>query len=197
MSSILIECQVLHQANHPFICHMDYFYQTARRLFFVMPMVQGGELKRLIKSKPVPEEQIKMWAAQLLLALKYCYESDILHRDLKPDNILIDEHGSIQLIDFGLSRALTKGELATTQCGSPQYMAPEHFNVIQGRKGHSYEADYWSVGIILYEMLAGTVPFPNNQSQEAVSKLIFPAQRTAPSSQLFREFIKELLQYNP
>ena len=194
VDSIMIESQILFEADHPNICNMSYFFESEQRLYFAMPMIQGGEMKRLIKSKRIKEKQIKIWAVQILKALEYLYANKVLHRDLKPDNILLDEDGYVQIIDFGLSKQLQSNqEKSGTQCGSPQYMAPEHFV----GTGHSHTADYWSVGIILYEMLAGTVPFANNQSEEAVRQIIFPSGKTNESSVEFRNLIKKLLVFNP
>lgn len=83
---------------------MSYFFESEQRLYFAMPMIQGGEMKRLIKSKRIKEKQIKIWAVQILKALEYLYANKVLHRDLKPDNILLDEDGYVQIIDFGLSK---------------------------------------------------------------------------------------------
>ncbi len=99
---------------------------------------------------------------------------------------MIDDQGYLKMIDFGLSRVMEQQKKAYTNCGSPMYMAPELFT----NNGHGYTADYWSVGVLLYEMLAGTVPFVNNQSAEAVKTIIFPSMKTNPSAEQFRDIVK-------
>ena len=105
VKSILIEYQVLFEANHANICSIHWFYQTSERLFFVMPFVSGGELASVLKAKSRFSEKLaKFYTAQLLEAFTYIHENQLLHRDLKLQNILLDQDGYLKVIDFGLAR---------------------------------------------------------------------------------------------
>lgn len=101
------------------------------------------------------EQTVRFYAAQIILALGYLHERGIIHRDLKLENILVGQDGYLRLIDYGLAK-MTKGdELATTFCGTPEYLAPE----MVAQTGHDFGVDWWAVGIMMYELLVGVTPF--------------------------------------
>ncbi|KYQ91197.1 protein kinase 3 [Tieghemostelium lacteum] len=157
------EKMVLSTMDHPFIVRLHYAFQNDDFLFLCMDYIPGGELfHHLQKAGKFPEELAKFYIAQVILALNYLHSNDIIYRDIKPENILLDEEGHIKLTDFGLSKSgitsmvgKAEGQFATTFCGTPEYLAPE---IIQS-KGHGKAVDWWGVGVLLYEILAGRSPF--------------------------------------
>ena len=105
---------------------MEYFFQTTERFYFVMPFYRGGELRKVLKAqRAFPEAIVKFYTVQLVLGIGNIHASEIIHRDLKPENIMLDEEGYIKIIDFGLARYLDRGRLASTKCGTANYMSPE------------------------------------------------------------------------
>ena len=124
---------------------------------FVMELCPGGDLFSYIKKRRrLKENQAKYFFAQILKGLDAIHKQQILHRDIKLENIMIDATGSVKIGDFGVSRRLKAGELCFEQCGTPAYIAPE----LLGRKGYcGYLADLWSAGVCLYAMIVGSVPF--------------------------------------
>jgi serine/threonine protein kinase len=152
----LNERKILGNTTCPFIIKLHYAFQTPARLFMVMDYAQGGELfSHLKKWGRFPEGLACFYAAEILLGLDWLHERGIIYRDLKPENVLLDLQGHIKLSDFGLSKLGLTGETYTfSVCGTPEYMAPE---VLEGG-GHSKAVDYWSLGILIYEMLAGQAP---------------------------------------
>lgn len=144
-----------------------------------MPFVRGGELyKHFLKCKRFPEHQVKFYAAQIVLAIGYLHSKDICHRDMKLENILIDESGYLKLIDFGLAKILKDSEMSQSFCGTPEYLAPE----MVAQKGHDKTVDWWALGILIYEMLIGVTPFYNRSRNLMLmkiqqSKIIFPNKK--------------------
>ncbi len=152
------ERHVLGYVRHPFIVGLNYAFQTSDKLYFLLDYCAGGELFfHLGKVQRFQEPRARFYIAQITLALEYIHNLDIIYRDLKPENVLLDENGHIKLTDFGLSKEGIQDDFsgAHSFCGTPEYLAPEILN----RSGHGRAVDWWSLGALLYEMLTGLPPF--------------------------------------
>ncbi|KAI8883173.1 camp-dependent protein kinase 10 [Backusella circina FSU 941] len=148
------ERQVLSQIHFPFIVQLYCTFQDQHSLYMLQEYVIGGELFRhLRKAGRFCAETTRFYGAAIILALEYLHSKNIIYRDLKPENILLDNRGYIKITDFGFAKKVT--DRTWTLCGTPEYLAPE---IIQS-KGHSKSVDWWSLGILLFEMMAGYPPF--------------------------------------
>lgn len=154
-----MERNILAAIRHPFIVKLHYAFQTEGKLYLILEFLRGGDLfTRLSKEVMFTEDDVKFYLAELALALDHLHKLGIIYRDLKPENILLDEDGHIQLTDFGLSKESIFDDddrKAFSFCGTVEYMAPEVVN----RRGHGTAADWWSFGVLMYEMLTGSLPF--------------------------------------
>ena len=128
---------------------MDYVFQNDYRVYFFLDYVRGGNLyENLFKVKRFPEDTVKFYVAQLVLALEELHNKGVVHRDLKPENVLLTETGYIRLADFGLAKFLSDGDTTYSFCGTAEYLAPEVIDM----KGHNFAVDWWTVGILTYEL---------------------------------------------
>jgi uncharacterized membrane protein YgcG len=173
------ERNVLGYVHHPFIVGLNMAFQTADKLFFVLDYCAGGELFfHLGRLGRFPEVQARFYTAQITLAIEYVHSMDIIYRDLKPENVLLDHRGNVRLTDFGLSKegVTDHASGANSFCGTPEYIAPE----VLLRQGHGRAVDWWSTGALLYEMLSGLPPF-YSRSREVMFEKIMKAELNFPS----------------
>jgi serum/glucocorticoid-regulated kinase 2 len=163
------ERDVLVDAIHPFIAKLHCSFQNEKKLFFALEYCPGGELFNLLqKRKYFTEDQTRFYACQIVLALEYLHSKDVIYRDLKPENVLIDKDGYIRITDFGLSKKNVKGTKdAHSVCGTPEYLAPE----VILKKGHGKAVDWWTFGSIMYEMLTGLPPFYTSDREELFERI--------------------------
>jgi serum/glucocorticoid-regulated kinase 2 len=149
------ERKVLQSITHPFIVNLIYAFQTDAKLYMVLEFFNGGELFFHLKNQgKFSDERASFYAAQVVLAFEHLHKRNIIYRDLKPENVLLDDQGYIKITDFGLSKEMNSPtELTHTFCGTPEYLAPE---VIVGN-GYGQPIDWWSLGALMFEMLTGLV----------------------------------------
>jgi calcium/calmodulin-dependent protein kinase I len=146
------EVEILSQLDHPNAIKLIEVYDEENYMFLVMELLAGGELfDRIVEKESYNEKEASDTIRPVVDAIRYCHSIGLIHRDLKPENLLYttnEEGAPLKITDFGVARYMQQQELATTACGTPQYLAPE---VIDG-KGYGKEVDYWSIGVIIYIM---------------------------------------------
>ncbi|KAI8615398.1 kinase-like domain-containing protein [Chytriomyces sp. MP71] len=166
----LAERNVLAKVSHPFIVNIKFSFQSKDKLYLVLAFVNGGELFHHLQLEgKFPEERARMYAAELLSALDCLHSFNIIYRDLKPENILLDYTGHIALCDFGLCKFNMKdGSKTNTFCGTPEYLAPELL------LGHGYTkcVDWWTLGVLIYEMMTGLPPFYDENQNEMYKRIV-------------------------
>lgn len=197
--SLKLEKDILYGVEHPFIVSMDYVFQNDFRIYFIMDFVRGGELFRhLTRVKRFNEEQARFLIAQIALALGHLHKKNILYRDLKPENVLFNDDGFLLLADFGLAKmTASKKDQSNSFCGTPEYLSPE---MIIGN-GHDHTVDWWTLGILLFELLVGITPF-FHRNNHRMQYLIQECPVTFPDKQrlgfevspVAKDLIKRLLE---
>ena len=196
-SNLVLEKNILMQLDHIMIIKLIKTFKDSMRIYFLMEFVKGKDLfDVLIELRQVSEEQAKFYAASLMMILEYLHERCIIHRDLKPENVMIDDEGYIKLIDFGAA-AIVDGRTYTA-IGTPHYLAPE----IILRIGYSFGVDWWSLGILIHEMVYGFVPFGDEDDDPIViyEKILehrLDFKGLPYKSNYFKALVTQLLNKNP
>lgn len=162
--------QVANKERHPFLTTLHSCFQTDTRLYFVMEYVQGGDLMMHIqKDKRFGDHRAKFYGCEVLLALQYFHENDIVYRDLKLDNILLSLDGHIKIGDYGLCKEnMPYGATTHTICGTPEFMAPE----ILEEQPYDRAVDWWAYGVLMYEMLLGRAPFSGEEEDDIYDSIL-------------------------
>ncbi|KAI9204588.1 kinase-like domain-containing protein [Polychytrium aggregatum] len=186
----LNEKNILEQLDLPFIVNMIGSFQDPVNLYFVMEYVQGGELfSYLRRAGKFPPHVAQFYAAEVILAFEYIHDFDIVYRDLKPENLLLDNQGHLKITDFGFAKYVP--DVTWTLCGTPDYLAPE---IIQS-KGYGKAVDWWALGILIYEMIAGHPPFFDDDHFKLYEKILACKLRFPPNfDPNAKDLIKRLLQ---
>ncbi|XAR66582.1 Non-specific serine/threonine protein kinase [Bertholletia excelsa] len=192
------EISILRRVRHPNIVQLFEVMATKAKIFFVMEYVKGGELFNKVAKGRLKEEAARRYFQQLVSAVGFCHARGVYHRDLKPENLLLDENGDLKVSDFGLSAVsdqMQQDGLFHTFCGTPAYVAPE----VLARKGYdAAKVDIWSCGVILFVLMAGYLPF-HDQNVMAMYKKIYRGEFRCPrwfSSELVK-LLARLLDTNP
>uniref|UniRef100_A0A914KUZ0 Uncharacterized protein n=1 Tax=Meloidogyne incognita TaxID=6306 RepID=A0A914KUZ0_MELIC len=191
------EKRILQALDHPFIVKLWDTAKDAANLFMVMEFLPGGELFSYFRAaRKFPSQTVKFYAAEIILALEYLHSIYIAYRDLKPENLMVSLHGHIKLTDFGFAKIIHNKSY--TLCGTPSYLAPEVFQ----RKGHNQSVDWWALGVLIFELMAGDQPFRGKTPEEIEESIVnskenglhFPRRTFSPNA---KDVIRRLLCIEP
>ena len=190
------EKEIISTVSHPFIVKLHYTFQTSEKAYFILDLLNGGDLyTHIMKSGKFKESQARFYVAETVLALNHLHENKIVYRDLKPQNIMVDNDGHIKLTDFGLSKQNFDQNQENTIWGTMKYIAPE---TISGKK-YNHMIDWWSLGIITFRMLTGKLPHPTKINKKIPYFIInqkLPIDKNQFSPEAF-DFLSWMLERDP
>lgn len=150
-----------------FLFYRHWSTKTASHLLMLLEFVEGGELFTYLRNEGrFPHNTVRFYSAEIVTALEYLHQRNIVYRDLKPENLLLNRGGHLKLTDFGFAKKVT--DRTWTLCGTPEYLAPEVIN----SKGHNKAVDWWALGILVYEMYCGWPPFFDEQPLKIYEKIL-------------------------
>lgn len=162
------EINIMKSLSHPFILKLHYSFTTNSSIYLILEYCEKGDLELRKEKGPIPEIEAKFYIAEMILGLEYLHSKDIMYRDLKPGNVLVDSQGHIKLADFGLARSIDdKLSIVSTVVGSPAYISPE----IISREKLSKASDLYSLGVAIHELLSGVIPFSENEIDKLFNQI--------------------------
>ncbi|EDW01876.1 GH20210 [Drosophila grimshawi] len=186
------EVRIMKSLNHPNIVKLFQVIETEKTLYLIMEYASGGEVfDYLVLHGRMKEKEARVKFRQIVSAVQYCHQKRIIHRDLKAENLLLDSELNIKIADFGFSNEFTPGSKLDTFCGSPPYAAPELF---QGKRYDGPEVDVWSLGVILYTLVSGSLPFDGSTLRELRERVLrgkyrIPFYMSTDCENLLRKFL--------
>uniref|UniRef100_A0A7S2S4V0 non-specific serine/threonine protein kinase n=1 Tax=Mucochytrium quahogii TaxID=96639 RepID=A0A7S2S4V0_9STRA len=191
----MAERRILEEIDHPFIVSLRFAFQTTQKLYMIFDYFNGGELFHyLSKGGRFTEERAKFYAAEIALGLEHVHAMNIIYRDLKPENLLLDADGHIRITDFGLSKENVTDDNVRSFCGTPEYLAPE----VLKRQQYGKAVDWWSLGTLLYEMISGLPPFYDRNRDRMYKKILKAELRFPPHmNSEARSICRGMLQRDP
>eukprot|EP00759_Apiculatamorpha_spiralis_P052804 PhF_6_TR6026/c0_g1_i1/m.8684/K13302/SGK1; serum/glucocorticoid-regulated kinase 1 len=201
ISSAVAEQQLLMNVDHPFIIKLHGAFQTTHQLCFLFDFLSAGELFFHLRNNPdlcFDEPTARFYIAELGCAVSYLHKRNILHRDIKAENLVLDSQGHVVLTDFGFALLMTAQRNETLQCGTLSYVAPEVLSPTSG--GYSLPADWWSVGVVLFVMLTGCYPFLRQHTRETMKAILTQPLMFPPKPALSdnaKDLLSRLLEKDP
>ena len=178
LERIIREMQILTEMHNPFVIKVYKIYEDKNNFLIIMEYCEGGELfNYIVKKKRLSEDESSYFFFQLINGIEYIHSKGIAHRDLKPENLLLGKNKILKIIDFGLSNFYDGQKRLQTPCGSPCYASPE---MVKGKKYDGFNIDIWAIGVILFAMLCGYLPFEDDENDTDV---------------LFNEIIRNKIDY--
>jgi len=192
---VFSEKRIMMTVRSPFVCRLYKTFRDTKCVYMLMEACLGGEVWTILRDRGwFEEETAKFISGCVIEALQYLHSKNIIYRDLKPENLLLDNNGYVKLVDFGFSKYIGPSNKTWTFCGTPEYVAPE----VILNKGHDRAVDYWSVGVLLYELLTGTPPFNASDPMKTyniiligIDKINFPQHVTRSATNLIKRLCKE------
>ncbi|XP_035677707.1 protein kinase C delta type-like [Branchiostoma floridae] len=181
--------------QHPYLTHLYATYQTKAHLFFVMEYLNGGDLMfHIQKSRKFDRKRAQFYGAEITLGLQFLHGKGIVYRDLKLDNVLLDKDGHIKIADFGMCKeGITDEKRAVTFCGTPDYIAPE---ILKGQR-YGFSVDWWSFGVLLYEMLIGASPFHGDDEDDLFYSILHETPQYSRIEKDAQSCLSQLLERDP
>ncbi|KAL0050057.1 hypothetical protein WJX82_003639 [Trebouxia sp. C0006] len=190
------EKEIQAECNSYFMVNLEASFKDSAYLYMLLECIMGGELFTYLQSRKSPcgEEQVRFYAAAVVSGLQYLQERNLVWRDLKPENLLLDSNGYLKMADFGFAKRLAPGVKTFTLCGTPEYLAPE----LVTQTGHARPVDWWAAGVLIFEMAAGYPPF-YHEDRVAMFRNICQVKYTCPTyfSKELRDLVKRLLTHSP
>ncbi|KAJ3282388.1 NUAK SNF1-like kinase 1 [Rhizoclosmatium sp. JEL0117] len=195
MNSVQREVRLMKLLKHPHIVDVKETFEDGDQIFLVMEYASGGELFDYIAQQCQQDENMaRVYFRQVVSAINYCHQNSIIHRDLKPENLLLDKNGNIKIIDFGFGNTFHRDRTLDTYCGSPYYAAPE---MVKGIPYTGPEVDMWSLGVILYALITGNLPFDSRDMSILYALIAKGEYEPIKSSDTANHLVSTMLTVNP
>ena len=193
------EIKIHRSLHHNNIVGFEHFFEDAENVYILLELCQNQSLNELLRRrKRLHELEVQCYVNQICAAVKYLHSHRVIHRDLKLGNLFLNDKMEVKIGDFGLATKLEfDGERKRTICGTPNYIAPE---VLEGKQGHSYEVDIWSLGVIIYTLIIGKPPFETSDVKTTYKRIRMNAYNfpeNVPITERARDIVTKILNNDP